>query len=283
MKRTLFVVLCIFAFWNAGAQKQSFSDVVTGNNAVNIALNEVNKRFVPPLNQVKSLKSGQVSNGSIIINYVNFPEEAKPAFEYAVNIWKGFVASDIPIHICAKWESLSNNVLASSNPAYFYKNFNGAEVENVYYPISLVEKLSGKEWNEKAEADIFCLFNGNMPWYFGTDGNTPTTSYDLTTAALHEIAHGLGFSGFLDANDNKGYFDNINSLPSIYDYYIFNKLNQRLADKNYFQSPSNELFNQLTSQDLIISKTNENTENVSIYAPLSWKEGVSVYHLNHEK
>ncbi|MCK7534680.1 MAG: hypothetical protein MZV63_28610 [Marinilabiliales bacterium] len=39
-------------------------------------------------------------------------------------------------------------------------------------------------------------FNKEVKWYFGTDGNTPELLYDFVTVVLHEIGHGLGFTGF---------------------------------------------------------------------------------------
>lgn len=38
------------------------------------------------------------------------------------------------------------------------------------------------------------MFNSNTNWYYGIDGNPPSTKYDLISTVLHEIGHGLGFS-----------------------------------------------------------------------------------------
>jgi hypothetical protein len=83
--------------------------------------------------------------------------------------------------------------------------------------------------------DIICRFNSKYNWYFGTDGKTPSTHYDFVSSSLHEITHGLGFSGFLNEKNGKGYFNNNNELPSIYDYFLFNNQDQQISDKSFFK------------------------------------------------
>ncbi|HKI89418.1 MAG TPA: T9SS type A sorting domain-containing protein, partial [Draconibacterium sp.] len=183
----------------------------------------------------------------------------------------------------ARWKSMEGNLLAIGQPTHFYQNFEGALVPNVYYPIALAEKLSGKEITGPEDPDITCDLNKNIDWYFGTDGNTPGSKYDLVTAVLHEITHGLGFSGFFKAENGTGFFNNNNNLPSIYDYYIFNYGNKRLADDNNFNRPSNELLTQLTSEELKFHPDESVTEletTASLYAPSTWKPGSSIYHLD---
>jgi hypothetical protein len=179
---------------------------------------------------------------------------------------------------------MDGNILAIGKPSQFYQNFEGAIVPDVYYPVALAEKLSGKEMTGAEDPDITCSLNKNIAWYCGTDGNTPGSKYDLVTAVLHEITHGLGFSGFFKAENGSGFFNNNSNLPSIYDYYIFNLSNQRLADNNYFTRPSDKLLAQLTSQKLNFHSNNEacevSTNAANLYAPSTWKEGASIYHLN---
>src|SRR5690606_22888903 len=53
--------------------------------------------------------------------------------------------------------------------------------------------------------DIISRFNGDLGkpgcmsasgWYFGIDGNAPDDQISLLDVIMHEMAHGLGFSGF---------------------------------------------------------------------------------------
>jgi hypothetical protein len=245
-------------------------------------MEEVNKVFtIPAANFKQVLKSGGTDNGKITVTYFNFPEEAKVAFEYAVSIWENSINSPIPINIHANWDKLSDNMLGNGKPSVFYRNFKGAPKNNIYYPVALVEKITGKEYNNISESDISCSFNKSKPWYFGTDGKTPATQYDFVTAVLHEIGHGLGISGFFTIENGVGKYSNTSNSPSVYDYFIFNENQQRIADQSLFPSPSQELILQLTSNSLVFNYTTENYEmhDITVYAPNSWENGKSIYHL----
>ncbi len=283
MRRTLFFILIIVCFYNVKAQKQLLIDEVYGESQINIALNEVNKIYIPPKMDAILLKSAET--GCFNVTYENFPEDAKAAFQYALDIWESVISSPVKINVVAKWESMSSSILAYGKPAVYYKNFTGAGYTNVYYPVALAEKLAAKEMNGSSEPDIICFFNKDISWYFGTDGNTPSSKYDFTTAALHEITHGLGFSGFFSVEEGSGLINNSNELPSIYDFYIFNKSNQRIADNTVFARPSAELYHQLTSESLRFVGSDEKSASTDefpyVYAPENWKEGSSLYHLDY--
>lgn len=250
------------------------------NSIINIALDEVNQVYFSPESNNQILKSG--SKGcEINVTYTNFTEEAKAAFEYAVSLWEENITSSTPINISVSMENLASGVLGQGKPALFLRNFKSTPLANVFYPIALVEKITGKEQNKSNEADITCSFNATQPWYFGTDGNTPSTKYDFVSAVLHEIGHGMGFAGFFKSENGIGQFSNSSNSPSVYDYYIFNVNNQRLADKDLFPCPSQELTKQLTSNSLVINYETEiqETGSATVYAPATWTSGVSIYHL----
>ncbi|SHF20934.1 Por secretion system C-terminal sorting domain-containing protein [Mariniphaga anaerophila] len=238
------------------------------------------KTFVPASFQ-STLKSQSISKTVFKVTPVDLTSEAERALNYAISIWEGFISSPVPINVQATMESLDSAILCKSRPASFYMNFDGALHENVYYPVVLAEKLSGEEINQ-GDFDIICRFNKNLPWYFGTDGNTPETHYDFVTAVLHEIAHGLGFSGFFKDDGAEGFFNNGYHYPSIYDLHIFNDNKQQLANSELFPSPSSQLHSQLVSGKLRFLLSDENEKNarfLEVYSPSSWNDGTSIYHL----
>ncbi|MBN1987239.1 MAG: hypothetical protein JW761_13095, partial [Prolixibacteraceae bacterium] len=281
MRWAIFVVIYLVAINSVNGQKRLFTEGIEGDAAINIASDEIKKSFTPLPADFVQLKSVSGQKSDIEVTFIDFPQSARAAFLYAVSIWETILSSPVPIHIMARWDSLGNTIVAESRPSLSFRTFEGAMVSDVYYPVTLVEKLVGEEVNP-GEPDIICSFNKNMPWYFGTDGSTPDTRYDFVTAVLHEITHGLGFYGFLKDNDGIGFFNNVSSLPSIYDYYIFNELNQQISDKTLFNSPSAELHHQLTSNKLKLYKVREMTASHEtlewIYAPEQWVEGSSIYH-----
>ena len=285
MKRTLISILCLIAFTGLFGQTELTLEVAEAQRSINVASEEVNQIFTPPASAELSLKSGQSAESKVVVRYFNFPEEAITAFEYAISIWEKSITSSVPIHIHAYWEELPYNQLASGKPALFYSNFKGAPKPDVFYPIALVEEITGKEYNGPSEADITCSFNKTKPWYFGTDGNTPDSQYDFVTSVLHEVGHGLGISGFFSAEDGVAKFNNKSNSPSIYDFFVFNSFNQRISDQSIFPIPSSELTNQLTSNSLFFSQLNEinQTKSISVYAPTKWLKGLSIYHIDNEK
>jgi len=278
MKRTLISILCILTLSATGKQNLT-EEVAEAQSLVNIGLNEVNKSFTPPAVKLRNLKSG--SERTIQVTYFNFPADAKIAFEYAVSIWEKCISSPVQINLHANWEDLSTNELGHGKPALFYRNFKGTPLPNVFYPVALVEKLAGKEYNSPSEADIICSFNKSKPWYFGTDGKTPVTKYDFVTAVLHEIGHGLGISGFFTNENGVAGYSNSSNSPSVYDYFLFNTNRERIADETLFPIPSTDLTNQLTSNSLVFNYSTENTglPVAYIYAPTTWENGLSIYHL----
>ena len=280
MKRTFISILSMFTIISALGQQNFTEDFTEAQSPVNIGLDEVNTVFTPPASINENLKSG-FSKGNIIVTYTNFPEEAKVAFEYAVSIWERSIYSSVPINIHARWESLTENMLGHGKPSLFYRNFKSTPQANIYYPVALVEKITGKEYNSPADPDISCSFNNLKSWYFGINGKTPETQYDFVTAVLHEIGHGLGISGFFTNENGVAKYNNVSNSPSVYDYFVFNNNQQRIADKVLFPSPSTELTKQLTSNALVFNYSTENNEkpNASIYAPSTWANGMSIYHL----
>ncbi len=285
MRRLIVVVLAFAVACNVWAQKQSSDELLDAYESVNYASTKVNKMFTPPFEAIKSLKSGSVSESVFQVQFVSFPEEAKAAFLYALSIYESQISSSVPINIRASWESLEGTILSKCGPSEFYKNFDGAMFPDVFYPVSLVEKVTSREWNE-GSSDINCTFNNTANWYFGTDGNTPSNKYDLVSNVLHEITHGLGFSGFLNIDNGQGLFNNSFNLPSVFDHYVFNGTEQQLCNCSVFSSPSSELSNELTSNDLYLQYNkveNNQVGNVAaIYAPNAWRTGSSIYHLHND-
>lgn len=282
MKWTILSVLFFAFICNTGAQEIEKGSTAQSENLINIAVDAVNKSFVAPPEEFTRLKSAKSPQSKIQVTYVNFPEDAKRAFNYAVSIWESLLVSPVTIHVEAHWEKMGSSVLAHGRPSLFFNNFSGAPLRNTYYPVALAEKLSGKELNV-GNPDVICNFNSEFQWYFGTDGNTPSTHYDFVSSVLHEITHGLGFSGFLKDDGSRGFFYNTNNLPSVYDYLIFNQQNQSISDRSLFQSPSYDLHKQLTSDNLKICQTDASFQQQKtldwVFAPSVWNEGSSIYHL----
>jgi len=254
-------------------------------------------RVAPP----KGLAPFRAQSATITVNYLApgttnalgdtcyaWPAGSQSAFNYAASIWGSLLNSSVPIKIDACWASLDPGVLGHSAADSLYRDFSGAPVANTWYAVALANALSGTDRNgTTAEMHIAYSDNG-ISWYFGTDGATPMGQYDFVSVVLHEIAHGLGFSGLMRYGTTScgsatyGCWGAGTGYPSIYDRFTQNSSGQLLISA--YTNPSAALGSALTSNNLWFSGTHANAANggtrVKIYAPSTWQSGSSYAHLD---
>ncbi len=243
--------------------------------------NEVHHSFIlPPVEYLERLKAGSLKKANIQVTYIGFPPEAQQAFQFAIDVWQTLIYSPVTIHVKASWVSLSKNVLGSSSPADYYKNFNSTQIWNCYYPVALIEKMLGEDINGSDAYEITASFNKDFPnWYFGTDGKTPANQYDFVSTVMHEIAHGLGFSGFFYSSSGRGGYGS-DGYSAAFDQFVQNKNGEKLVDTRLFLNPSTTLNLNLTSGWLEFDTRLVESRLPRLYAPATWDTGSSIYHLD---
>jgi hypothetical protein len=221
------------------------------------------------------------SVATINVSYINFPPDAEAAFQYAVNIWAGYVYSDVPIDVEATWASLGTNILGSASPSTIHRNFAGALVSDVYFPAALANQLAANDLQANS-SDITCNFGSDVNWYFGLDGNVPAGAYDFVTVVLHELCHGLGFIGSATVAGATGFIGQSGS-PFIYDTFINdNNTGGNLLDLNVGTSAMGAA---LTGGGLVWSGPEGVAASLAppgIYAPNPWEPGASFSHLRED-
>jgi hypothetical protein len=149
------------------------------------------------------------------------------ALQYAANIWASQLRSHpaVRIQVAFAPRTCTPNaaVLASAGAMWLDLNFKHAPVADTWYHGALVNKLAKKEIAPESD-EIQAIFNINLgsstggsnpalpgggpcfqgsPFYYGLDGNEGA-GVDLVATALHEFAHGLGFSQFANLNPASG-------------------------------------------------------------------------------
>ncbi|MBM3419681.1 MAG: T9SS type A sorting domain-containing protein [Bacteroidetes bacterium] len=253
-----------------------------GHEFICYASDEVRMIFIPPPGEF--LMNSKSGNAQIEVSYVGFSDEARAAFQHAVNIWSSLLRSDTKIRVRALWTSMEPDVLGSASATSFYLgSFIDARRADAYYQVALAEKIAGRELNAGTEFDITVRFNSEINWFYGLSGGTPSTSYDLVTVVLHELCHGLGFADSFNATSTQGSYG-FNGFPVIYDTFIEGSNGRKLTDRSVYINPSNDLRLALTSGALYFAApvTLKYKSGVKplIYAPGVFDSGSSVSHLS---
>lgn len=284
---TLFSIFTFTVFQLVFAQKSLTKLEIKVPPPVCYASGKIEKSYIPPPSDIL-LKSESEKKSDIIVDYSLFPEKAKIAFEFAINIWEHVIQSDIPIHVQANWRSLDVGVLGSAGPTNYYTDFENIPHKNKFYPVSIVERITKTEITGASSPDIISSFNNRINWYFGTDGDTPDSLYDFATVVLHEIAHGLGFTGFFYVRNDLGgyeqYYKTEDGAVAAFDLLVVQNNNNQLVDTTIFPIPSTELKRALTSVVLYANSPSAISSGIKprLYAPRTFDNGSSIYHLDDD-
>jgi len=231
------------------------------------------------------LGSGRLSaTSNIEVTYIDFPEQAKTSFEYAVAIWEKYLISTQTIRIKAAWsKTITNTVLAETGATRLYRNsasIPNLPYANVWYPTPLAEALSGKDLNA-ADFEMTITLNANINWYLGTDAKAQAGKYDIVTVLLHEIAHGLGFSSSMSVNDSQGLYGQSGSAY-VFDTFMQDSNKVKLTNSSVYGNPSIDLKTLLISNSLYFGLKNPVFANnlPRLFAPSPFKSGSSFSHFD---
>ncbi|EIL93748.1 MULTISPECIES: PA domain-containing protein [Rhodanobacter] len=151
-------------------------------------------------------------------------QQALNVFQFAGDLWGAVLQSNVPVINTVTFTPLScdatSGVLGSSGTNYIFA-FNSpapaGAIPDTWYHSALTDALSGTDAATENDLpantpDIVSRFNSKLgstgclqtsAWYFGLDGNTPAGQINFLNVVLHEMAHGLGFSGFNNLSTGK--------------------------------------------------------------------------------
>src|SRR3546814_8414572 len=166
-------------------------------------------------------------------------EQAQIVFQFAADRWGWGLDSRVLFRSTVTFQPLSctetSGVLGSSGTNYIF-SFNDpapdGAIADTWYHSALTDALLGTDAGTENylppdEPDIISRFNGDRGkpgcmsvsgWYFGIDGNAPAEQISLLDVIMHEMSHGLGFSGF--NNLSTGAF--FQGVPDIYSTFVAN-------------------------------------------------------------
>jgi hypothetical protein len=151
------------------------------------------------------------------------------AFQHAANVWGATLTSNVTIRVGASFVPLSctadSAVLGSAGANEIFSDFPNAPKTGTWYPSALASKLAGTDQATPGSPHIVARFNSRLGlfpdclpgdgFYLGLDAQAGA-QIDLVAVLLHEMAHGLGFQTFTDAETG----ELADGVPSIWDYYL---------------------------------------------------------------
>ena len=250
----------------------------------------------PPMQQLNQNDNFfETEQSQFLVTYTGFTDEAREAFQYAVDIWNSLIRSPVPIRIDATFTDFSGYeggkiILGGAYPA----GWKSPGSLNLWFVDALADKRAGRDL-EAGEPDIITRFNSHkdVNWYFGTDANTPAGKMDFLSVVIHEIGHGLGFFSTARAEDSPiGAFSSFSTvrgklrggvpeLPHIFDVFVVNGSGTAIME---FRDPSTHLLEQFTSNNLFWNGANGVAANggghPQLYAPSTWDKGSGYAHLD---
>lgn len=228
-----------------------------------------------------------------------WPPDAMTAMNTAALIWSTLLNGRQRVDVNACWYStLGPDLLGSARAIAWDKNFFNAPVGDTWYPVALANQLANSDW-DPSRPEIKAQFSAAFNWYLGIDGLVPdepadpsdpnSLRSDFLSVAMHEIGHGLGFSGSaeidngMDPKECEGKIDHgcVENPPMAYDRFAFYG-STSIIDFTDSQS----LGTALTVNNWFFNGPNTTAANGSaparLFAPITWSPGSSYSHLDED-
>ncbi|MGH8052858.1 MAG: PA domain-containing protein [Stenotrophomonas sp.] len=141
-------------------------------------------------------------------------EQRRLVYQFAADLWGSVLQSEVETRVGASFQDLectaTGGVLGSAGPTWVGGKDPTATEPGMLAHGALANAIEGKRLSAAA-TDITSRFNANLGgrnpngtacmtgsgWYYGLDGKTPAGQINFLDVVMHEIGHGLGFSGFV--------------------------------------------------------------------------------------
>ena len=166
---------------------------------------------------------------------VSVGEQRRIVYQYAADLWGSVLQSNVETFVGASFQDLActatGGTLGSAGASWVAASApSGAQLGMIYHG-ALANAINGSRITiSSSGTDITSRFNANLGgsnpdgspcmtgsgWYYGLDGNTPAGQINFLDVVMHEIGHGLGFSGFVGYTS--GRLGERTGIPSYYGY-----------------------------------------------------------------
>lgn len=224
-----------------------------------------------------------IQRSTFVADIYNSPSPAHTgAIEYCLDLaahsWESEVEVTVKVNFSQAGDGL---VLGIGQPSL---NF---VVDDAYIcPVALTEAILKKDVNGKRSGelkyDILATFNTATAWYTDWDAQPTSNMFDLPTVCLHEIYHGLFFSGgniavSLSRKEEAKYIGTFlrESVVGRFDAFMANQDDCNITA--YAKNPE-FLGTVLTGNNLWFVSESERI--ARLHAPRPYTQGSSLYHLS---
>lgn len=142
-------------------------------------------------------------------------QQRQIVYQFAADLLGNVLTSAVPVKVGASFQDLSctptGGVLGSAGATWIATAPPAGNAPGMIFHGALGNAINGSNINPGVTTDITSRFNANIGgqnpdgspcmtgsgWYYGLDGNTPAGQINFLDVVIHEIAHGMGFSGFV--------------------------------------------------------------------------------------
>jgi fibronectin type 3 domain-containing protein len=225
-----------------------------------------------------------IFNVIFVVNYTDGASEGfndptlgqtrRAALEYALDILEGQLSASYAgetITVDAAMDPMGGGVLGGASPLSIW------DVSGYATGAALANHLVGYDLDTN-DAEIGIALNSSFAdWYYGTDGNTPGSSWDFVTTVVHEVGHGLNFYDGLSTNGSFYY-----GVPGIFDKFLERGNGTDVVG----EMDNSQRASAIVSDDLYWNGTNATTANsgsrVKMYAPNPVELGSSISHVDQD-
>ncbi len=220
------------------------------------------------------------TKNAFVLEYsANVPDSIKSCIQNATKVWSKYIFSNQPIKMKVLWSDLSGNVRGYCIANELFIGLEGLPIQDALYPVALAEKILNRNLNSD-EPDILCVLDKDANWNI-KDRQPEADELDLLTVVIHEITHGLGYTGNLTMKDGKM---TLLELPLVFDKYIM------YADT---LSVLDAFLNEKVEQDSLLAISTSDKlswggkianavfdDEIKLYAPSKFNSGSTFYHLD---
>eukprot|EP00737_Agarophyton_chilense_P001854 gb/GEZJ01002097.1/.p1 GENE.gb/GEZJ01002097.1/~~gb/GEZJ01002097.1/.p1 ORF type:complete len:548 (-),score=49.99 gb/GEZJ01002097.1/:2326-3807(-) len=217
-----------------------------------------------------------------LISYApNTPASITSSVEFSVRKWADEFESDIRVRLCFAWVSMGDETLGSTTTPFLTVGLGSnrrIDDDSIYNP-ALAASLQGEDpIDDTTKFHVHMLLNSAISWHLDIGTRAPARKYDLATTVLHELTHGLFFTGTLKVpNRNRATAEFTTDKPGRFDQFMQVEGNIGVAKSC---SSGDELFKAIISPNLrFVDKQSRST--FGLYAPYPFASGSSVYHFNN--